>query len=91
MVLPLRGRLTLGRWVTNSGQSVGKIKAKVKAEKKGIDSACFNGRSNSASDQLNVKMRLEGINLVYPVVQVRNLLHRNREVQVGTCGNLFCM
>lgn len=72
MVLLLRDRLTIGRCVTNSGQSGGKIKARVKAEKK-VDTACFNGRNNSTGDQLIVKMRLEGINLVYPVVQVRNL------------------
>ena len=62
----------MGRCVTNSGQSGGKIKARVQAEKK-ADTACFNGRSNSTGDQLNVKMRLGGIHLVYPVVQVRNL------------------
>ena len=39
----------MGRCVTNSGQSGGKIKARVKTEKK-ADTACFNGRSNSTGD-----------------------------------------
>lgn len=37
-------------------------------------------------NQLNVKMSLEGIDIVYAVIEARNLfVHRTGELYMGTC------